>query len=218
MSYTSSTDSPPLIGCFCPSLSVHTSWWTTWCDHLDPCGIKQECSWVKFGYSWRWTPSQLPISCSPLLSFPDLCAEANPTHLQELRTLLPAKSPAVPPASSTTWPTPKKRERKLSVIKKKKNPKPLGLHVWKHHRTAILIPTSPEWYQSLIFPTRNSDKIWKQGILNIPNFHNSALCCTHMLTLSVPGKHIVFHAGSGFSKRQGENDIKLWWDVRHSSP
>ncbi len=78
----------------------------------------------------------------------------------------------------------------------------MGLHVWKHYRTAILIPTSPEWYQSLIFPTRNSDKTWKQGILNIPNFHSSALqCCTHMLTLSVPGKHMVFHAGSGFSKR-----------------
>lgn len=116
MLHTSSTDLPPTISCFCASLLVHTSWWTTWCDHLDLCGLKKECGWVKFGYSWRWTPSQLPISHSPSLSFPDLCAEANPTHLRELRTLLPAKSPAVPPASSTTRPTEGKRERELGII------------------------------------------------------------------------------------------------------
>ncbi len=78
---------------------------------------------MRLGKVWIFLALDLVPTPYFSFSFPDLCAEANPTHLQELRSLLPAKSPAVPPASSTTQPTPKEREHlgllDLSVIKKR---------------------------------------------------------------------------------------------------
>lgn len=110
----------------CIGLSKRTSWWTTW------------PSWPVWNYTRMWLGKvwiSLALDSIPTISFSSSCfprpqrCKANPTHLQQLRTLLPAKSPAFLPGSSTTRSTERERTGDYYIHRPryKKQHKALGL-------------------------------------------------------------------------------------------